>query len=313
MSFYGEQRCAAVLVSGKNEGLQCKNNAYWKSDNLLLCGMHSKGVQKEQLPKNPNSKVNKIKEKERLLKLAKEWKGGKKITLTKLKMMKSVERQEGSYGIYPNFKHRNKTLDEIGFPTLSPKWEWTPIHGMKGVPQAYNIENLHQGSKMFKRKGFEERRDVMFLDKTPWRHKFQKFPELQAPKGNKNIPICSVYSDSKGNVKEYSYLQSRYFYCHFYEQMSTENNDFAKLKEMYDNGAWLQIIGYDAYPIDLDNPKQNLWDAYLDISKPFGHELVIVALLTIKKQTNYPWNRYWVKNKNVYFNDWEVPFHLRNN
>lgn len=310
MTFYGETKCMAILASGKFKGNQCKNGAYWKAGDRLLCGMHSKGLEKEKLPKNPNAGKLKIEKKKHLLKLAQEWKGGKKITLTKLKMMREPEREEGSYGIYPNFKHGGKSIDEIGFPTLSPKWAWVPVHGMKGVPQAYNIENFHQGSKMFKKEGFKERRDAMFLDETPWRHKFQKFPELKAPKGNKNIPICSVFYDSKGNKKKYNYLQCRYFYCHFYEQMASQNNDFDRLKKMYEDGAWLQIIGYDAYPIDLEEPKKALWNAYLDTSKPFGHELVIVALLLIKKPKNYPWNRYWVKNKDIYFDDWEVPFYL---
>lgn len=311
MTFYGESKCVAIYASGKFKGKRCNNGAYWKAGDKLLCGVHSKGIEKEKLPKNPNAKQLLIEKKQRLLKMAKEWKGGSKITLTKLRMMKEPERDEGAYGIYPNFKHGGKTIDEIGFPTLSPKWAWTPVHGMKGVPQAHNIENLHQGSKMFKTEGFEERRDEMFLDQTPWRHKFQKFPQLKALKGNKNIPICSVYSDSKGNVKQFNYLQCRYFYCYFYEKMSTENEDFEKLKKMYDNGAWIQIIGYDAYPINLKYPKVSLWDAYLDTSKPFGHELVLVALLTIENPKNYPWNRYWRKNKKVYFDDWEVPHYLK--
>jgi hypothetical protein len=312
MTFYGEHKCDGLLKNGN----ECKNLAYFKSDDKLLCGVHSRlDKNRIQLGKNPNSKQLKIDEKKSLLKLAKKWDGGKCITLTKLKMMKQVDREPGSYGIYPNFKHGGKSIDEIGLPSLSPKYGWQPKHKMKmfvdgelvKVPQAFNIENFHQGSKVFMEKGCYKRRDEMFRDETPWRHQFDKYPELKAGP-NKNIPLYSIFSDSKGNEKKFSYLECRYFYCAQYEDMCNQNPDFQKLKEMYDGGAWLQIIGYDAYqPAGLD--KESLWDAYNDISKPFGHELVLTTLITIKHPKNYPWNRFW--NKEIYFGDWETPKYLK--
>lgn len=311
MSFYGEHKCDSLLQNGN----ACKNLAYFKIDDKLLCGVHSRSNKNRiQLEKNPNSKQIKLNEKQSLLKLAKEWDGGKRITLTHLKMMKQVTRERGSYGIYPNFKHGNKSIDEIGLPTLSPKYGWCPKHKMKmivdgklvKVPQAFNIENFHQGSKVFLKEGCYKRREEMFRDEIPWRHQFDKYPELKIG-SNKNIPLYSIFSDSKGNEKRFSYLECRYFYCSQYENMCSQNTDFQKLKEMYDGGAWLQIIGYDAYqPNGFD--KESLWDAYNDTSKPFGHELVLATLLAIKKPKNYPWNRFW--NKERYFGDWETPKYL---
>jgi len=325
--YYAEKNCEGVLKNGA----PCKNKAYFLVNKNVFCGVHSRNKDKEKLPKNPFAAEERLEKKKRLLKKAKKWQGGKRIRLTKLQMRKTVDRHEGAYGIYPNFKHGNKMIDEIGFPTLSPKYAWVPKHKMKTivdgelvrVPQAKNIENFHQGSKVFEEEGFYKRREEMFLDDVPWRHQFDKYPELKQVGKNKNVPLYSIFSDSLGNEKRFTYLECRYFYCFQYEKMCRTNPDFQKLKEMYDNGSWLQIIGYDAYQpervdrsdcqpaqeyLNEESDNKNLfWDAYNDTTKPFGHELVLATLLVLENPKHYPWNRFWKKNKEKYFDDWEKP------
>ena len=188
--------------------------------------------------------------------------------------------------------------------------------------EAKNIENFHQGANFFNGEISENEIDInaiyhfaecekgkileksiqmrtsMYKDKTPYRHKF-KYPDFPLSKNtigkNKNIPLFSVYYDENGAEHRYNYLQSRYFYSHWYEKILKENKDLLYLKDLIEKGYNIQIVGYDGYPVIKD-----LWEHYLDISKPFGHELVLYSLLTVDKPENYPWNKYRNKYKEIY-------------
>ena len=47
------------------------------------------------------------------------------------------------------------------------------------------------------------------------------------------------------------------------------------------------------------NLKETLWNNYLDISRPFGHELVLYTLLVLENADDYPWNIYYKKHSNI--------------
>jgi hypothetical protein len=83
-----------------------------------------------------------------------------------------------------------------------------------------------------------------------------------------------------------NYIQSRQFYCTFYERLASVEPDFTKLQQLKDTGTNLQIIGYDAHPI-----VGIVEDAYLDPSAPFGHELVLYTMLT-EEPANWPWRKH---------------------
>ncbi len=127
---------------------------------------------------------------------------------------------------------------------------------------------------------YVKNRLAFYLDPVPHRHKYV------GTETNKNIPKFFVWRDKEGKEHRLTYVESRQFYCNFYERLAPLQDDFKKLVQMLDNGTNLQIIGYDAFPLT-----GTLEEAYLDPSKPFGHELCLYALLTAKPE-EYPWRKY---------------------
>ena len=56
------------------------------------------------------------------------------------------------------------------------------------------------------------------------------------------------------------------------------------------------ICGYDAYQPD----PAKLYEHYCDPSRPFGHELVLYTLLSVKDREDYPWRRYYREHSELY-------------
>lgn len=289
--FYNTIKCQAMYKTGE----PCRNMAYYSIHKLnkikFVCGVHSQKIERIVLPKDPDAKfkLDKLLNERQLLveKVAKNNKQlGKKgdVICTKLKMMKQPEHIDGYLKVFPNFKHGNRK-DGYGCPSLSPKSLGPINHGQPSLPISLNLENFHQGNKVFKcevdERGeplpiFFDSQIKMYKDKVPHRYKFDK----------QNIPLYSVWRRNDGKLVKYTYFESRQFYCTYYERMVPKLSAFKKLKKMVDNGYNLQIIGYDAYPITKD-----METLYKDISRPFGHELVLYTLLTEEKE-NYPWRKY---------------------
>jgi len=306
--FYGELQCTAV---NKAKNIQCENKAYFLSDGKLTCGVHSKKAESvSKLSVNPNKEENYqkeiIKRNEFVHDTAKKNRSESKkghVIVSKLRMMKPPEYVPGYLNVFPNYKHENRQ-DGFGCSRLSPKSLGPVEHNMPNLPPATTIENFHQFSKFWKfeldEKGniLEERKNerVIAYTSEPKRHKHDKKTLSQYNK-NINIPEFSMYYDKDGNEHRYNYLDSRYFYCHFYEILAKQEPDFKELKDMIENGYNLNICGYDGYPVTEDLKKH-----YKDISKPFGHELVLYTLLTVDSPKNYPWNKYYKKNKEIYEN-----------
>ena len=117
---------------------------------------------------------------------------------------------------------------------------------------------------------------------------------------NKNAPLYSIHKNNKGNLIRFTYVESRYFYCCAYEILAKQTDNFKCLQSMIVDGTNLIICGYDAYPITKD-----LYEHYIDPTKPFGHELVLYSLLTIKSSKDYPWRKYRRDHSKLYkdFND----------
>lgn len=126
---------------------------------------------------------------------------------------------------------------------------------------------------------FYENQKKFFLDAEPHRHKFK------GSEKNKNIPKFFVWIDKDRVEHHLTYIQSRQFYCNFYERNALESKDFVKLKKMVDDGYNLQIVGYDAFPRD-GTPTE----MYNDSSKPMGHERVLFTMLTTP-EIEWPWRK----------------------
>lgn len=309
--YYGEVNCQGSYKSGEKKGLACENKAYHQVDDSYLCGVHAK-KRGTPLPKNPRRQENIQQAHEEHEKECEEVAHDNlengiqgQIAVAKLGMRKAVPHLPGYVKIFPNYKHGNRK-DGFGCPSLSPKSLGPIEHGMTNLPVALNLENYHQGAKVFPgetkgaksitRKAFETR-EQMYQDAIPYRHKFDVpyYTGEKIMKGNKNIPLFSVYYDKEGREHRYNYLESRYFYCHWYQKLAPQEKDFDTLVSLLENGFNLLLIGYDGYPVEKD-----LWEHYLDTSRPFGHELVLYTLLTIVDPEDYPWNRYYRQHKDIY-------------
>ena len=81
----------------------------------------------------------------------------------------------------------------------------------------------------------------------------------------------------------------------FWKILENVQTEFKKLKKALRNGFNLNIVGYDGYHVD-----KSLWECYNDVSRPFGHELVLYTLLTIENPEDYPWNRFYRENEEIY-------------
>jgi len=301
--YYGETKCQGKYLSGLRKGENCNNNAYYIQEGINLCGVHSSKEKRKQLNKNPNAAKNKkekLKEREKLVfenikknNLEKQ-KGN--VICSKLKMMKEPEHIDGYLKVFPNFKHENRK-DGFGCSSLSPK-SLGPIKHNQPLPIALNLENFHQGSKCFESEllnglpssEFYVTQKNMFSDPIPHRHK----DIAKEINGNKNICKYWVWIDNNGKEKHFSYFESRQFYCNYYERLAIKQKDYIKLKEMINNGTNIQIIGYDGYDVNKvkgNNLEEKIENAYKDISRPFGHELVLFTMLTINEK-DFPWRKY---------------------
>lgn len=294
MCFYGEEDCSATVAG---TGKPCTNKATMTPQ---LCKMHARKVKgSTELSRNPNKKANdesKIAENERLvLQMQAQTKNLNKkgnVIATKMRMRRAVPDVPGFRKVFPNNRHGGRA-DGFGCPSLSPMRMGPVYHGQPGLPPAKNLENLHQSNKVFPSQTYMfnreqplphwfETRVALYNDPEPHRH-VEAALGLQGQA--KNVPLYSVWRNSDGVDEHYTYLQSRQFYCHFYEQFATESHEFLQLKQWIKDGVSLQIVGYDAREVD-----RPLIEMYRDTSAPFGHELVLYTLLTVDDANEYPWN-----------------------
>lgn len=308
--YYGETKCQEMYKSGKNKGLPCRNRAYYKKDGKNLCGVHSRG-NREKLPKNPevgkikllnreqaNKKIEDAAEANRAL--------GKRgsVTSTKLRMMKNPAELDGYLNVFPNFRHQNRA-DGFGCSSLSPMSLGPIDHWMSELPPALNLENFHQFSKFYQFEVVDGKildsailyREDGYKDKKPHRHKFSRTTLNERCVDGNITPLFSMYYDTNGKERRYTYIQCRYFYCHYYERMASVLPDFATLVEKLNNGYNLNIVGYDGY-----RPTDDLFAHYLDPKRPFGHELVLYTMLSVPNPHDYPWNEYYRKYSDIYLN-----------
>ncbi len=112
---------------------------------------------------------------------------------------------------------------------------------------------------------------------------------------NKNIPDYSCRTDRYGIWHQFSYIESRLFYCRAYAKEAVLTATFLDLQRKLQTGTNLAICGFDAWPV-----RMSLFDHYCDPKKPFGHEAVLYCLLTISKPTEYPWELYAAAHPRTY-------------
>jgi len=306
--FYGDITCQGKV---KATGKDCTNGAYYRQEKRYLCGIHSDKKKRVILEKNTEAKnatrrdtllTHEKSIRESAERNREQNKRGT-VTCATMQMMKEVLLIEGYRNVFPNNKHQNR-VDGFGCASLSPMRLGPVKHNEPGLPVALNIENYHQFSKVFANEvdqdgaptqEFRERQRAAFLDPIPHRHKFDASVMKKLCDENRNQPLYSVHKTLEGEERRFTYVASRYFYCHFYEALAKQTEDFSKLRRYLEEGVNLRIVGYDGYQVSKD-----LYVHYIDPAKPFGHELVLYTLLVVQDPTQYPWNRYREEHPDLY-------------
>jgi len=285
--YYGQIQCRALRKNG-----QCPNKAYYMKDDNYFCGVHAKSPRIE-LQKDPNTAVKKIAGEGARKKLADEVATQNKkarvrgsVIVTKIYMMKVVEYVPGYISVFPNYRHGNRS-DGIGCATLSPMSMCNIDTAQPGLPLASSLENAHQAAKVFPsevgKNGeplpiFFKTQLQMYKDTKPQRHKYASKDSA----GKRIAPLYSVWRNANGVLKKFTYVESRQFYCNWYERCAQVLPEYKKLMDLLDQGYNLQICGYDGYEVT------DVAHHYLDPSRPFGHELVLYTMLVVP-EANWPW------------------------
>lgn len=299
---YKEHKCRTILKTTKRV---CGKTAYYIEGTEQVCGRHAPNKIKNPYHTKTDNTDNISAHKLTIEKSIVIGKVGN-IICCKMRMMSSVPLIPGYLNIFPNAKHANRK-DGVGMPSLSPKVIGPIDHGQvdaKGnkLPPSLTLEGFHQFNKVFSfeidSKGnltpeFFERQLFGYncqAGQAP-RHKYGQTKDehlkylknkgVDVKDSNINIPLFSVIWSSLSNVKgvkgelyKYTYFESRWFYCTYLEQSVLKNPDYQWLVKELKRGVSLQICGYDGYPIT-----KSYLEHYKDTSVPFGHELVIMAML----------------------------------
>lgn len=290
--YYGQTKC-------QHSG--CNNGAYYCIGGKdYRCGVHSRKNKDDRttLPKMEASKARQLRQEKQeqhlstiKQQMAVNVENGQlgQVSCYKMKMIKQVPLEDGILNILPNYKSKGRS-DGIAVPSLSPMVMGPIEHSQPGLPPAKNLENFWQSSKVFAdeydektdtvRKSFFTTQRKLFLDDIPHRHK---------RKGEK--PLFWLWKREDGTENRLSYVEARQFYCNYYERFALSNPKFRCLQKLLKLGANIRICGYDAY-----EPTLSLEKHYLDASKPFGHELMLYSLLTLKSVNEYPWRRHKTEN-----------------
>lgn len=286
MIFYGEIECQEF----KRSGAKCTNGAYFYLNEKYVCGVHSLKEKEKRIKLSKNTKEEKNQQQtdreniiEEVAKINRENGTFGSLFCYQMRMMKSIKHKDGYLNIFPNYKYQNRS-DGFGCSSLSPMMIGPIDHGQLGLPICLNLENFHQGNKVYKdevdsngnlTQNFYDTRLQMYNDPKPHRHKRRG-----------EIPLYSIWVTKNGVEKKINYIGSRQFYCNFYERHVRNLKDFVTLKNLIQQGYNLQICGYDAY-----QPCKSIEEHYLDGSKPFGHELVLYTMLSLNEE-EYPWRKF---------------------
>lgn len=266
--FYGESQCSFQTRSGP-----CKNKVYYKKDGMIGCGVHIKEP-RESLPKRSKKEQQKLKQTkfDTHLETIIPQEGPGKLMLTRMYMRKEVPLIPGFLNVYPNYRHQERE-DGYGCASLSPM----TLGPVPSNPPCLLLENFHSGNKCYADEVDSDGDPTELFFKT--QRQFYNDPIPHRHKREKEKPLFSVVLDDKNVPHKLTYIESRYFYCTYYEQLTRKLPDFKELQKLHKEGFNLNICGYDAFPIE------DITEAYLNPKHPFGHERVLYALLSGER----PW------------------------
>lgn len=299
--FKGEHACGARFKDGR----PCTHQAYYAVAGEPRCGVHSKRVaDRVTLPVNPDTAIREAEDARthRMLVEAvaqRNYDSGVpgRVALHKLVggFASKAPRRPGWLTVLPNYRNRTGAVRNDGalsMGDLSPMRVGPIYHGQPGVHSpAKNLENFHQGSKKFAAEdaaAFKRTQTRMFNDATPHRH--HPCAVRPAPGRPRAVPEHFVWvsRDAHGYpvTNRLGYVESRQFYCNFYERAVKDSFCMRALRKRMADGYDLLLCGYDAY-----EPTDAIEAHYLDPTRPFGHELVLYTMLT-HPEAEWPWRKH---------------------
>ena len=177
---YGETTCQGQSA----KGAACRNKAYWKAGGRVLCGTHSRGRTRTELPKLSKAakaraaQKKREKESEDIASAARKNRdNGLKgdVVLERMLMLRAPRDLPGYLKVFPNFRHQHRK-DGLGCSSLSPMSLGPVRHGQPGLPDSLSIENFFQASKCFREEAdeagnparlFYKNRKRFYLDPSP--------------------------------------------------------------------------------------------------------------------------------------------------
>ncbi len=259
----------------------CARKAYYAYNGQAWCGIHTRDHQQQRtkLKENPLAKdLKRAVYSAHMVEVEAVAEANRKaglpgtVIVRPMRMMRPVEQIPGYQTVFPNYRHLGRE-DGLGCPSLSPMSMGPVHHGQPGLPPARNLENLHQGNKVYPHEtddegrpdDFYEIRLMYYRDARPHRHKYERAA---------GAPLYSIWVQPDGTEKRNTYVESRAYYCNIYEYFALRSDSFRLLQRKLADGYNLVICGYDGY--NVDRPIQ---EHYNDPTRPFGHELALYVLL----------------------------------
>lgn len=166
------------------------------------------------------------------------------------------------------------------FKGLSPFILGPVDHGDPYYPTAQNFENFYQWLKVFQQdvNGFGYPSAKYLKKRVEW------FCKPTARKRNNRSRQDFLYFHFRG--KRFNYLEGRKeLYCGAYADLVVKTDSYKRLVNLIDEGKNIQILGYDGidYHSDEDPKGTILYKHLMNPDRSFGHEMVLVGLLTNQK------------------------------
>lgn len=293
--YYGESTCQ------KTE--KCTNRAYYFCYNMAVCGVHSKGNEyRQQLPENPRKRMIEKENLEAMKEAAlaapiglDRFRGS--MALRKLGMMKPTPLVPGYFTVLPNRRAKSKGDVIWAMSALSPMLLGPVVHGQPGLDDADNLENFWQFNKVFASEWdstnqkpkpiWYERRASGYADIEPHRYKLGKTKAEHMKNAGIEIGASAnackfcIFVAPNGEELHFDYIASRVLYCTFYERLARKTSALNKLVDaLYVHKQNIVIAGYDArHAQDEQITAEAIHRWYHDPSAPFGHEMVLCAIL----------------------------------
>lgn len=315
-----ERQCHAFKKKGDKR--RCRllaTREVYTNNNLrktkYMCGRHARlyDPASSPLPINPMKKIIEQQVTRMHMRLceqaAEERKRDGKMGSVFLGKLAAGKRRKPISGVMDVFPNNTSTYREDGwaFPELCAQKIGPIYHEDPKTYPAKKLGNFKSGCDVYAFENDEEtqlpkaiwwqRREALFDDYTPRKSKFRNEELALISMTNIGAPLYSYHwnmfepDESKRKFEKFSIVESRQFFCHFYEKIVQFYSSFIYLKNQMFNGYDICICGMGAYPTSAT--VEAIHAAYRNPCKEFGHEMTLFTMLVLwDRPFLYPWRVY---------------------